>query len=244
MTQVGNGKGYGHRARIGYTSPPITSEIFPYEFYKLAPEGVTLLLTSLDVWDHTAAELEDSYKRTLRASQAMGEAGANLIVLGGGPVLGARGDSNVGDLVAAAKEASGVPVTTVLSAYAEALQAVGAKRIVSINPAHTGTDATVQRADGIEVLGVRPLGDGQFVGSTRVPSQEVMDAGRELMKAHPQADTIWIGWPHRASVDRIEAMEQEMGVNVVSATQAIVWHALRRCGIPDAIPGYGRLMRQ
>ena len=156
MTQVGNGKGYGHRARIGYTSPPITSEIFPYEFYKLAPEGVTLLLTSLDVWDHTAAELEDSYKRTLRASQAMGEAGANLIVLGGGPVLGARGDSNVGDLVEAAKEASGVPVTTVLSAYAEALQAVGAKRIVSINPAHTGTDATVQRTDGIEVLGVRP----------------------------------------------------------------------------------------
>ena len=91
MTQGSNGKGYGHRARIGYTSPPITSEVFPYEFYKLAPEGVTLLLTSLDVWDHTAAELEDSYKRTLRASQAMGEAGANLIVLGGGPVLGARG---------------------------------------------------------------------------------------------------------------------------------------------------------
>ena len=61
-------------------------------------------------------------------------------------------------------------MTTVLSAYAEALQAVGAKRIVSINPAHTGTDATAQRADGIEVLGVRSLGDGQFVGSTLVPS--------------------------------------------------------------------------
>jgi hypothetical protein len=32
---------YGHRARIGYTSPPLTTEVFPYEFYKIVPEGVT-----------------------------------------------------------------------------------------------------------------------------------------------------------------------------------------------------------
>ena len=37
MTQENDAKGYGYRARIGYTSPPLTSEIFPYEFYKLAP---------------------------------------------------------------------------------------------------------------------------------------------------------------------------------------------------------------
>ncbi len=28
---------YGHRARIGYTSPPFTTEVFPYEFYKIVP---------------------------------------------------------------------------------------------------------------------------------------------------------------------------------------------------------------
>ena len=71
MTQENDAKGYGYRARIGYTSPPLTSEIFPYEFYKLAPDGVTLLLTSLDVWEHSGTELEDSYTRTLRAAKAM-----------------------------------------------------------------------------------------------------------------------------------------------------------------------------
>ena len=34
-------KMYGRRARIGYTSPPLTTEIFPYEFYKIVPDGVT-----------------------------------------------------------------------------------------------------------------------------------------------------------------------------------------------------------
>jgi maleate cis-trans isomerase len=243
MTDEQKAKGYGHRARIGYTSPPLTSEIFPYEFYKLVPEGVTLLLTSLDVWEHSGPELQDSYARTIRAAGAMGQAEADLIILGGGPVLGAKGAEKVGDLVKAAEDASGVPVTTVNTAYTESLRAVGAHKIVSIGNGHTGPGAVGLRDDGIEVLGAQGLGDGQFVDSTRVPSEEVLVAGRALMKAHPEADTIWIGWPHRASVDRIESMEQELGVSVVSATQAIVWHGLRKCGIKDSVSGYGRLMR-
>ena len=38
---------YGHRARIGYTSPPLTTEIFPYEFYKIVPDGVTRPIAEL-----------------------------------------------------------------------------------------------------------------------------------------------------------------------------------------------------
>jgi len=36
---------YGSRARIGYTSPPLTTEVFPYEFYRIVPDGVTLVVT-------------------------------------------------------------------------------------------------------------------------------------------------------------------------------------------------------
>ena len=38
---------YGYRARIGYTSPPLTTEVFPYEFYQIVPEGVTLRDTAV-----------------------------------------------------------------------------------------------------------------------------------------------------------------------------------------------------
>ena len=30
---------YGSRVRIGYTSPPLTTEVFPYEFYRIVPDG-------------------------------------------------------------------------------------------------------------------------------------------------------------------------------------------------------------
>ena len=39
----------GHRARIGYTSPPLTTEVFPYEFYRIVPAGVTLVIATLAI---------------------------------------------------------------------------------------------------------------------------------------------------------------------------------------------------
>ena len=57
---------YGHRARIGYTSPPATTEIFPYEFYKIVPEGVTLVITTLAIMKLTSDEVDQSYEISLR----------------------------------------------------------------------------------------------------------------------------------------------------------------------------------
>jgi len=42
---------------------------------------------------------------------------------------------------------------------------------------------------------------------------------------------------------RYGRLEDEFHVNVVTAGQAIIWEALRRCGIADSISGYGRLLR-
>ena len=52
---------YGHRARIGYTSPPLTTEIFPYEFYRMVPPGVTLVLTTLAIVVRSKDEVDRSY---------------------------------------------------------------------------------------------------------------------------------------------------------------------------------------
>ena len=53
---------YGQRARIGYTSPPLTTEIFPYEFYKIVPVGVTLVITTLAIVVRSKGEVEQSYE--------------------------------------------------------------------------------------------------------------------------------------------------------------------------------------
>ena len=81
--KIEDGKMYGHRARIGYTSPPLTTEIFPYEFYKIVPDGVTLVVTSLAIVVRSKDEVDQSYDISMRAAREMAAAGCNIVVLGG-----------------------------------------------------------------------------------------------------------------------------------------------------------------
>ncbi len=42
----------------------------------------------------------------------------------------------------------------------------------------------------------------------------------------------------------IARLENELGVPVITSTQALLWHALRLAGIDDPIEGYGRLLER
>jgi maleate cis-trans isomerase len=42
----------------------------------------------------------------------------------------------------------------------------------------------------------------------------------------------------------LERLEQELGKPVISSTQAMLWHALRVAGVPDAVHGFGRLLAE
>jgi len=54
---------YGHRASIGYTSPPLTTEAFPSEIYRLASKGVTLVITALAIVQRAATLADPSVRR-------------------------------------------------------------------------------------------------------------------------------------------------------------------------------------
>ena len=88
---------YGYRARIGYCSPPFVTETFAYEFYQMVPQGVTLLITTLEVRTRAPDEIKASHARSLEAAKYMASAGADVARLDrargeeGGPGLLLRG---------------------------------------------------------------------------------------------------------------------------------------------------------
>ena len=92
-------KMYGHRARIGYTSPPLTTEVFPYEFYKIVPEGVTLVVTSLAIVVRSKDEVDQSYDISMKAAREMAAAGCDIVVLGGVPINLSRGAKNAEQMI-------------------------------------------------------------------------------------------------------------------------------------------------
>ncbi|HUZ67851.1 MAG TPA: hypothetical protein VMU56_09335 [Beijerinckiaceae bacterium] len=237
---------YGFRARVGYTSPPLTTEVFPYEFYKLAPAGVTLVVTSLAIVVRSKEEIDQSYDISMRAVREMAAAGCDIVVLGGVPINLSRGAKNAEAIVLDLEAELGVKVSTSASAQAKAARALGVKKCVVAQPyaaADTERIAGYSKHYGVEVLGAKAWGS-PFNQIGRIPRDAALTLGRQLMREHPDADTIMFPSPHWPTIEALEALEQEFGVNALSALQAIVWDALRRCGINDRIEGYGRLLRE
>jgi len=237
---------YGHRARIGYTSPPLTTEIFPYEFYKIVPAGVTLVITTLAIVVRSKGEVEQSYDISMKAAREMAAAGVDIVVLGGVPINLSKGHANAERMIIDLEAELKVKVSTSAAAQARAAKALGCKKVVVAQPyelSETERIASYGAHFGCEVLGATGWGSA-FNQIGRIPRHAALDMGRKLMREHPDADSILLPSPHWPTADAIDALEREFGVNVMAAHQAIVWDALRRCGVNDRIAGFGRLFRE
>ncbi len=239
---------YGYRARIGYTSPPAATEVFPYEFYKIVPDGVTLVVHTLPLVERTSDEVDRSYEASLDAAHAMARAGVDLFVFGGLPINVSRGFANADDMARNTEKAIGLPVITSMSAQREALAAIAAKKVGVVQPydiTHTERFESYVRDFG---LGLEPTVtlpvNAVFIELGKVDAEQILELARQVCRDRPDSDTVYIPCPHFATADVIEPIEQEFGVTVITALQAIVWNALRKCGIDDRIEGYGRLLRE
>ena len=235
---------YGHRARIGYTSPPFLTETFPYEFYQMVPAGVTLVLTTLAIKQLNAQEVDESVRMTLDAARAMGRAGVDIVVFGGVPLNLSLGYAGLERTMQEMEREIGVPVTSSVTAQIAALRTVGAKNILLVHPFD---DSEAQHANYVRHYGFNVTGEisaGKNVAElAMVSAAEVKSLIEGLYRQYPDVDSVYITAPHWGIIDIIDPLEQEHGVNVITAIQAIVWQALRRCGINDAVRGYGRLLR-
>src|SRR5437016_8334706 len=111
---------YGHRARIGYTCPPLSAEVFPYEFYKLVPDGVTLVITTLSVIERNQREVDEAYEMSMRAARELAAAGVDIVFLGGVPVNLSRGHSGAQELLRTLAAKLGVKVSSSVAAQEKA----------------------------------------------------------------------------------------------------------------------------
>jgi maleate isomerase len=237
---------YGYRARIGYTSPPLTTEIFPYEFYKIVPAGVTLVLTTLAIVVRSKDEVDRSYDISMKAAREMAAAGVDIVVLGGVPINLSKGYANAEQMIVELEAELKVKVSTSASAQAKAAKALGCKKVVVAQPyelSETDRIASYGSHFGCEVLGATGWGSA-FNQIGRIPRHAAIEMGRKLMREHPDADSILLPSPHWPTAEALDVLEREFGVNAMAAHQAIVWDALRRCGIDDRIAGFGRLLRE
>jgi maleate isomerase len=151
---------------------------------------------------------------------------------------GAAGDA----LLAGAAARVGCPVTAPTHATLAALAALGITRIALLTPFFPKGDAAAVaflEEAGIavpRVLGLRAPGPAAIA---RITGDRLRAAVRELDGADVQA-VVQVGTNLPFAAVALAA-EAELGKPVLATNPVTYWHALRRAGVADAIPGGGRL---
>jgi len=245
-TGARSGAAYGWRARIGFVTPSPGVENNAYEFYRMVPDGVVAVLTSLGVLGLSQDQYDLGLSRLPFALEEMGRRGVDVIVQAGVPLVVTHGWGYEAQLLEEVRKHTPIPAVTDIGASIAGMQTLGMTRVVMLSPFADqleGEIADYVHNAGIQVVAMASLLDiVPFEEISRVSLALVYRAARELVaSARGAVDGVWITGAYMPSVGIVEPLESDLARPVVTAMQAMTWAGLQRAGIHDAIQGFGRL---
>jgi maleate isomerase len=237
---------YGTRGRIGLITLATDTSVLP-EYARLMPDGVTVYPAPIVLprGEVTAAALSEMLAgdQLERAAELLAWAEVDAIVFActtGSLVHGVGWDRELSGRI---ERASGRPATTTATAVLEALRAVGATSLAVATPYSDELNAVEQaflEASGFRVAAIAGLGCATDPEIGRLgPADAIALVDRVDL---PAADAIFISCTNFHCLPAVAEIERRHAKPVVTSNLAGAWAALRRIGIDDTVPGYGRLL--
>jgi maleate cis-trans isomerase len=132
--------------------------------------------------------------------------------------------------------------TTTASATMAALQELDVRRLVLISPYAAAIhqhEVDFLGEAGLRIVGGRSLGLAGNDQYLAVPASDWLRIGQEDMR--PDADGVFLSCTNIHSPEVIGPLETLIGRPVITSNQAVLWYALRLCGLNDVVPELGRL---
>lgn len=234
--------------KIGYLGPRHVIENQPYEFYRLAPPGVILVMVSCGLEHFTAQDVERVTKPIDRMLNMLVERDVEIINQVGVPLPLLVGLEAHDALIRHIADYTGKPATSQLMNVIAALNHLGIRKVLAVNKwsgEMNNNLAAFLRRDGIQLVGVsnRSLSPSEF---SRIKTSDgarlAYDLAIQGVKDFPSADGIFIGGGSWLSQPVAVQVEAETGLPVVTNIGAMTWNLLHRLGAWRPKAGCGRLL--
>ncbi len=228
--------------RMGMLFP--SSGLSEEEVQKILPAGVSLHVTRMRL--KTATYEEELHFADNVEEPAILLADAAVDVIAFNNTLGSlmRGRGYDQEIIERIVRATGIQATTSITAVVDGLRTLEVKKLILV-AANLEILVNIERKfledSGFEVLQSRGLSmDNVAQEYDTEPSY-----WREQLKAmkHPQAEGYFLSCGGIRVVDVVEQLEADLGKPVITSNQALAWHGLRKIGINESIPGFGRLLK-
>ncbi|WP_234729437.1 maleate cis-trans isomerase family protein [Acidocella facilis] len=234
---------YGTRARIGLLMPSGNSAAEP-QFQAMLPAGVSLHTTRLKLNGSSEQQLLSMVGRVEEGAALLADAGVDLITFNC-TAVSTWDETMEAGILRRIHASAHLPATSTAEALVAALTVLSARSIVLITPyiepVNRREIAFFERHN-FSVLSCSGL-------NLETPAQMVdiePEAWYEIVRErrHEEADAYLISCTAIRSAEIIEPLEQLLGRPVLTSNQATAWWSLRRLGLADDAPKFGRLFKK
>jgi maleate cis-trans isomerase len=222
--------------QLGYVIPHLYTDLDAYQFYRVAPEGMMLVTTGINLKDYTLAAVETELPSLWQRFDLLASKKVDRLSLSGVPVASALGRKKMREILAEGASRTGLPCDTDLEAHIATLQHFGATKIALATrwPEPVVTALTRYLAEaGIEVIAsrARPRSLEQNKHSSAADDHLLaLELGREVLRAAPNAQALLMPGGLWYAIHAVPLLEAEFGRPVLLNILSTTWAALHAAG--------------
>lgn len=237
--------------QLGYIIPHLYTDMDAYQFYRVAPDGMMLVTTGLNLKEYSLAAVESELPALWRAVDLLKQKKVDRIALSGVPVACALGRKKMREILDAASQRTGLACDTDLEAHIATLQHLGATRIALAtrwpDAVNTALSNYLGEA-GIEVLVCRARGrslEQNKLSSAADDHLLAIELGAQALRAAPQAQALLLPGGLWYAIHAVPLLEAEFDKPVLLNILSTTWAALnavrdRMLHRPD--PRWGKVL--
>ena len=237
--------------QLGYIIPHLYTDMDAYQFYRIAPEGMVLVTTGLNLTEYSLAAVERELPALWERFDLLAKKKVDRISLSGVPVASVLGRKKMLEILAEAETRTGLPCDTDLEAHISTLKHLGATRIALATRWPEAVNAALTRylaEAGIEAIACRSRGRTLTENKQTIAAEDhalALDLGGRVLRETPDAQALLMPGGLWFAIYAVPELETEFKVpvllNITSTTRAAL-HAAgpRMLQRPD--PRWGKVM--
>lgn len=237
--------------QLGYVIPHLYTDLDAYQFYRVAPEGMMLVTTGLNLKEYSLAAVKRELPTLWERFDLLAKKKVDRISLSGVPVASALGRTKMLGILAEARARTGLPCDTDLEAHIATLRHLRATRIAlatrwpeQVNAALTGYLAEA----GIEVIACRSRARSLAENKQSSAADDhllALELGGQVLRETPDAQALLMPGGLWYAIHAVPLLEAEYGRPVLLNILSTTWAALHAAGDrmlcrPD--PRWGRVL--
>ena len=222
--------------QLAYVIPHLYTDLDAYQFYRIAPEGMMLVTTGLDLKAYTLEAVERELPTLWRRYELLASKKVDRISLSGVPVASALGRAKMLEILGEAQSRTGIACDTDLEAHIAALKHLGARRIAVATRWPDAVNEALRRylADaGITVVALksraRSLEENKHA-SAAADHELALELGRAVLKEAPTAEALLMPGGLWFAIHAVPTLEAEYGPPVLLNILSTTWAALHAAG--------------